>query len=71
MHVSVLSVILGTIGLSWASSSSTTTRNVVHEKRAFVPAKWSYSRKLHGNVVLPMRFGYVAGVVYHVTLTYI
>ncbi|KAF8478880.1 subtilisin-like protein [Gautieria morchelliformis] len=54
--LSVVAVVLGTIGLSWASPASQ-TRKVVHERRAFVPAGWSRSRKLSPDVVLPMRFG--------------
>ncbi|KIJ32809.1 hypothetical protein M422DRAFT_265292 [Sphaerobolus stellatus SS14] len=39
------------------SSPSLNSRRVVHEKRHFTSEKWTRSRKLGDDVILPMRFG--------------
>ena len=58
MRASAVAVILGVIGLSWASPAST-TRHVVHEKREFASTGWSRTQKVDPDLVLPMRFGCV------------
>ena len=55
MRVSAVAVILGAVGLSCAS-----TRSVVHEKRDVVPARWTRTRKVDADLVLPMRIGCVS-----------
>lgn len=44
---------------SCISTPSLQSRQVVHEKRDFVPEGWTRTRKVDSHVVLPMRFGFV------------
>ena len=58
MRASLVAVILGCVGLSWASPAST-MRRVVHEKRDFLSPRWTRTQKVDPGLVLPMRFGCV------------